>query len=36
MIVATIQGLAWALHLSVLDFRSAGPGFGSPEMTAVG
>ena len=29
------SGLAWALHLSVLDFKSAGPGFGSPEMTAV-
>ena len=35
MIVATIQGLSWVLHLSVLDFKSAGPGVGSPEMTAV-
>lgn len=36
MIIATIQGLAWAPCLSVLGFKSAGPGFGSPGMTADG
>ena len=36
MIIATVQGLAWAPRLSVLGFKSAGPGFGSPGMTADG